>query len=117
MSDNNYHPVVCQACHNVVLVNGMDSYAPVYLKQLGWQTDGIHHTCPCNKPKAEAARKPVKAFISYAKNITFMRKVGIQAALQGYDCLNAHPDYIAGHKEGMGIRNDAANLPFGIGVK
>lgn len=113
---SNYHPVVCQACHNVVLVDGMDPWAYRTLIDTGWTHDGKDYMC-CGKEKAQAVRKHVQAFVKYERNAKFNFKVGAQAALQGFDCLSKDEDYIKGHALGMSIRATAANLGFKESVK
>lgn len=113
---SNYHPIVCQACHNVVLIDGMDPYAHRYLIEAGWTHDGKEYTC-CGKEKAKPVRAVVQGHVRWDRSAKFNQKVGLQAAMQGYECLSADPDYIKGHALGMSLREAAANLPFAKGVK
>ena len=107
-----YTAIICQACHGALLID-TDQEPSELNKQLaaiGWKIpfEGAGWTC-CDLPIAKPVRAKITAFVRYEAGKPFAFKVGVEAALLGYDCISRNDDYIKGHALGMSMRQVAQN--------
>jgi hypothetical protein len=60
-------------------------------------------TCSKKGPP-DKVREALTAHVSYRRGAPALELLGMFDAVNGYDALSANPDYLLGHKNGMGIR-------------